>query len=403
MNLIYFGTICSSETFAELQARSRVRTGVAAHIFESLFIKGFSAIDELRLKVCTYLPIAPFPSGCLFCWGSKKDHLTGNITTTVLPAINLKILKQLCYTVATFFILLSWLIRNRKERQKAIIIYSIYLPVTIPVVFLARIFECHSTAIVPDVPRLMNSYTETTGVNRLLIPLFVRLTTYFEALFDSYVFITEQMNEDLNKKRRSYVVVEGMVDTDDSGFLAGVAAKKKAVMYAGTLYRKFGVAALLKGFMAIRNPEIELWLFGEGDMTEEVRQCAAKDKRIVFFGSRPRSEVLRHEREATLLVNLRPIEEEFVKYSFPSKTTEYMLSGTPVLTTRLPGIPKDYDEFLYYLDSIEEQRVADAIIDILSKPQAELDHFGKKSAEFVLRHKNCYVQTRKIYDLLWGN
>ena len=50
-------------------------------------------------------------------------------------------------------------------------------------------------------------------------------------------------------------------------------------------------------------------------------------------------EIVRLQCEATLLVNPRPSDKEFCKYSFPSKTIEYMASGTPVLMTKLPGVP----------------------------------------------------------------
>jgi len=44
-----------------------------------------------------------------------------------------------------------------------------------------------------------------------------------------------------------------------------------------------------------------------------------------------------------------------VRYSFPSKLIEYMASATPVLTTRLPGIPPEYEPYVYWIedDSVE--------------------------------------------------
>ena len=38
-------------------------------------------------------------------------------------------------------------------------------------------------------------------------------------------------------------------------------------------------------------------------------------------------------------VNPRQNNEEFTKYSFPSKTMEYLASGVPVVAYKLDGIP----------------------------------------------------------------
>ena len=53
---------------------------------------------------------------------------------------------------------------------------------------------------------------------------------------------------------------------------------------------------------------------------------------------------------ATLLINPRFSNEEYTKYSFPSKNMEYMASGTPILTTKLPGMPKEYYEYIYLFE-----------------------------------------------------
>ena len=58
-------------------------------------------------------------------------------------------------------------------------------------------------------------------------------------------------------------------------------------------------------------------------------------------------------KEAKLLINLRNPEDKYTKYSFPSKTFEYMVSGTPFFTTKLEGIPSEYYNYLYCIDSYE--------------------------------------------------
>ena len=112
------------------------------------------------------------------------------------------------------------------------------------------------------------------------------------------------------------------------------------------------------------------------------------------------SEIVEKEREATLLVNPRPTVEEFVKYSFPSKTMEYMASGTPVLTTRLPGMPEEYYPHVYFIDDESADGIAHALTQVLAHSDEELFDKGCAARAFVLDSRNNVIQAAKILDML---
>ncbi len=75
-----------------------------------------------------------------------------------------------------------------------------------------------------------------------------------------------------------------------------------------------------------------------------------KDKRIMLKGLLKREEVLRLQKSCMVLLNPRPSHHEYTKYIFQSKSLEYMSSGTPVITSRLPGIPKKYYDYVYLIE-----------------------------------------------------
>ena len=104
--------------------------------------------------------------------------------------------------------------------------------------------------------------------------------------------------------------------------------------------------------------------------------------------------------EATLLVNPRPTDEEYVKYSFPSKTMEYMASGTPVLTTVLPGMPKEYHPYVYLLEDETAEGIAKKLKLVMAESDEVLFHKGQRAREFVLEQKNNVIQGKKILDML---
>ena len=99
-------------------------------------------------------------------------------------------------------------------------------------------------------------------------------------------------------------------------------------------------------------------------------------------------------------MNPRPTTEEFTKYSFPSKNMEYMVSGTPLLTTRLPGMPKEYYPYVFLIEDETIDGYAKALADALSRTEDELVNFGQKAKKFVLENKNYIIQTRRIIELI---
>ena len=87
-------------------------------------------------------------------------------------------------------------------------------------------------------------------------------------------------------------------------------------------------------------------------------------------------------------------------YSFPSKMIEYMLSGTPVLTTKLPGIPEAYYDYCYTVEHRESAQLALQIDFLLKQGHEKRDALGKQAQGFVVAEKNYWIQAQKIVDFL---
>jgi hypothetical protein len=113
----------------------------------------------------------------------------------------------------------------------------------------------------------------------------------------------------------------------------------------------------------------------------------------------PTAEVVAAERSAWLLVNPRPAEQEFTKYSFPSKNMEYLVSGTAVLTTRLPGMPADYLEHVLTIDEPGPDGISRGLDKALAEGRDGLLRRGEGGRAFVLEHKNNVRQASRILSL----
>ena len=147
-------------------------------------------------------------------------------------------------------------------------------------------------------------------------------------------------------------------------------------------------------------PDTRLVIYGPGDYVEELKAIAEKDPRVQYGGMLLSAQVVEKEMEASLLINPRPTDEEYVRYSFPSKTMEYMASATPVLTTRLPGMPKEYYPYVNFIDDESPRGIARALEAVFSRTEADLGRQGQAARDFVLKERNNRVQAGKILEML---
>jgi glycosyltransferase involved in cell wall biosynthesis len=171
-------------------------------------------------------------------------------------------------------------------------------------------------------------------------------------------------------------------------------------MYAGCISKQYGLGDLVEAFRKADIPGAQLHLYGPCDYPEELKQIAAEDPRIVYGGMLLNTEIVDKEMEATLLVNPRPTHEEFTKYSFPSKTMEYMSTGTPVLTTKLPGMPQEYYPHVYFIETETVDGIVDALHQTLSYSDDALFEKGSGARNFVLDCRNNVMQAAKILKML---
>ena len=146
--------------------------------------------------------------------------------------------------------------------------------------------------------------------------------------------------------------------------------KGKYIFYSGTMAEKYGIKLLVDAFLKIKHKDYELLLCGSGDSVDYITGLC--NNKIKYLGVLDNEAVLAYQRNATLLVNPRTNEGEFVKYSFPSKILEYFSSGTPTLMYRLDGVPDDYYEFCFEAKSMSPEGLAQEIDRLLNKESEEI-------------------------------
>lgn len=246
-------------------------------------------------------------------------------------------------------------------------------------------YNVRRIAIVTDVPSIMSEGKEN---------FFSKLSTFLIKKYHGYVLLTEAMNKIVNPRQRPYIVMEGLCDIQEKQTMENTDQVKKPIcVYTGSLFPGIGIENLIDAFSTIKG--YELHLYGAGPLVEKL------DNRnnIKYCGAVTNTVAVEKQKEATLLINPRPISLGYAEYSFPSKIMEYMVSGTPVLTTKLSGIPKEYYEYVFLTDdSIEGMKKA--LETVLSLSDDELRDKGNSAKSFVLEKKNNIIQAKNILNLI---
>ena len=80
-----------------------------------------------------------------------------------------------------------------------------------------------------------------------------------------------------------------------------------------------------------------------------------------------------------------------------------MASGTPVLMTRLPGLPEEYYPYLFFFDDETKSGFRDKLIEVLSLSPYELRDKGRNAAEYLKKNKTSDIQVSKILDFCYEN
>ena len=100
------------------------------------------------------------------------------------------------------------------------------------------------------------------------------------------------------------------------------------------------------------------------------------------------------------MINPRQPDGGITKYSFPSKTMEYLSSGTPMIGYKLEGFPEVYFEYYYALDDLSKETLSSAINTLLNTPVEHLKAKGENARKFILNNKTARIQVSRMLEFI---
>lgn len=390
--MLFLGCLFDREQENDILKLSTTKLSNAANTFQWNLIDGLVQNLGNNLKIVNVLPVGTFPKNYKKIILNSKKWNYKKLDNFEVGCVNIPFLKQIIRSIKIKKIV-------NKSNEKEILIYSLYAPFLYAVYKLKKDYKI--TLIVTDLPEFSDyGYKNVSLFKKCLRKINNRHIEKYLKRIDRFVLLTEQMKEVLDVGKRPYVVVEGIGKEVCGDKDACEKSDKKIVLYTGGVHEKYGIISLLDAFSMISDQSYELWIAGAGDAVEEVKQRSLFDSRIKYWGYVTKREVQELQNKATILINTRKNEGDYVKYSFPSKTMEYMMSEKPVVMYKLDGVPDEYDEYLYYIKDNTVESLKDAIVEV-----CELDVLSRKEQAmraklFIKNNKNPYVQANKIVDMI---
>lgn len=374
---------------------------VQTHNFNWNLIKGIESYDTFAYTYISACPVSDFPyyPHKKIRGGIRHVPVEGKrIEITEIPFVNTSVWK----IITRFFSSLFYSLKKygKVKNKGGVIVYSVHVPFMLAGWIISRLYKIDYIAIWTDPPSVRN--VRESSLKSKFRNIEHQISVFLMKKATKVIALTRYLAEDY-APGKPYLVIEGIIDekninpdlrkerAEDPGYIK--------VIYTGSLEKEYGIKNIVEGFGMIEDKNVILEIYGRGGYEEELKKACSFDERIRYRGFLPNREILKVQREADFLINARSAGDEYVKYSFPSKTLEYMLSGTPLITTMLPGIPEEYREYVIVLEDNRPGTIAAVVQKAVTLHKEERKEIGERALAFA-KTRNYRTQGKKITEFL---
>ena len=397
MEILAVTNSCSEKMYQTVCEMRKQKIVDPQQKFFRLMLDGFASNEQVNVTAVSALPVSASTVKQYIFHKTVEKTETG-VNYYYLPFLNGKISRYLSLIWSSGCYAKKWC-KEHAGKDAWVIVDPLVPVISIPTRRAAQRRGIKVAAVVTDIPTLCTNMKgrKENIIKRTFLSLYQKISDRDLHAYDAYIPLTESINDVVNVNKKPYIVIEGFADSRDTEISS---VHEYYIMYAGGVYEKYGVKTLVDAFISLNRQDVMLYIFGEGPYVDELKKVQALHSNVRYMGCVSPEEAVAYEKRALLLVNPRPTDEEFAKYSFPSKTMEYLLSGTAVVSTRLPGIPEEYFEHMYSFSGYTEEAISAGLASILSQSKATLRAKGEDGHVFAMKKKNNVEMSKKVLELL---
>lgn len=381
---------------------------IQTYRFHWAVINGIEAAGGSQIDILSTVPTRDYPFTRKLFWGLRRvrrEKAEGS-QFIIMPFVNLLGLKQVTRFLSCFWFTMCWLLKHRRRSGKVMLLYGLIVSHLYVALILGRLFGSKVVAIVTDPPMKKISdeswiYSLARAADRYLLLRGLRC-------LDGLIALAEPLAR-LLVPNVPAIVVEGMISNEVTQFLPELRRIEPGsnpggefvIMYAGQMYEgAYGIEILLDAFRLMEDPNMALWLFGRGDMVEQVKQAAQHDQRITYWGLQPDSIFFSRMRQASVMAIPRPVDEWYSLFTFPSKLLEYLAMGKITISAKLAGIPSEYYPHLVLIDEMNAVNLAECLRNVAGWSLEKRRQMESRAQAFVWGSKTQLHQGKRICDFL---
>ena len=395
--MLWIGSYTDDATFKKMQKFGYRNS--AAHVSQKNILEGIEKVTGNKFDSIGCLVLPDYPACKTLCVKKQLFHHQKDVNDVLVGYLNIKYLNRLFSKHGLKREANKWAkTRSIEEEHVDIFVYemrSACLAAAIGVK--KRIPGSKIHLIVPDLPQYMS--LSMSKIKKVLKNIDWKAINRALLKVDDFILYSAPMAEFLKIQNRPWMVMEGSISVEEiqkTPAKQDIDNDKVSVMYSGYLDRNYGIDKLVSAFEFL-DDKYELWITGSGPAENIVKEAAARDNRIKFFGFlNSREDLISLQQKATMLINMRDPNVQASDYCFPSKIFEYMLTGKPVLSCKLGGIPEEYFDCLIQIRSFSSEDIATAIKEIGTISKEEKNKIGEKNKQFIISKKNNIEQAKKI-------
>lgn len=403
MKILFISSIIPSEFLSFFESKSKVNIGGAANVFQNAVVQGliengadFDVISYPGLGCFPHHYSRPFTISAEFSISEGKKGCLKKYCSILG-------IKDVSIRMRAYRDIRKYLNKTSDFGPIAVLTYNIDTPIMKALRKLKNFYPriIIATVITDLVDNIFDfSSNNSSLLKKIQQRILVRDTKALYPFIDKYILLTAQMVDKIPDATGKNIVIEGIASQKSYISVNSGQKDTRTLLYTGVLEDFSGVKSLVNAFMLTTNPAFKLIICGNGVLERYILEKAEIDNRIVYAGVVSHEEALNLQRKVTALINPRQPNGDITKYSFPSKTMEYLSSGTPMIGYKLEGIPEEYFDYMYTINELDDYGLANSITEVLSKDDKELKKKAAEALQFINENKTSRIQVNKVLRFL---
>lgn len=397
--ILFIGYGVNKEIVSTLSGSSVAGNKMQLNVLDSMkkYVKEIHSI--------TIYPLATFPREKKVHIKSDKIDLGIGLESVRVGFWNLPLIKQTSQIVAVYRAAKKYI---KKNRDAVIFTFNMYPQVGVPAMKLQKKYGCKVVPLLADLP-IDDDYARK-GISGILRKIFDGQTKKSILKADKLIVLNKNAR-DLFAPNTEYCVVEGGINPQEFETLKKDSQSpmtkgnkeqengEKNIVYGGSLQEYSGIKQLAECMELLEDDRVVLDIYGDGALREYLEKYPSE--KVRYHGKVTNQEMLKIQQNAWLLVNPRPVDDAIAQVTFPSKMFEYLMSGVPVLATRLNGFLPEYEDKLFLAENNSKEELAEKINKIAKMNNEELKTMAKSARDFLLSSKTWDIQVEKMVQFMF--